>query len=124
MDEFNPKGHGGVGTVSTPKLSVRALVDPKKALFDVYARRWKRDTSGASSIQRKIGHQDYMQIISMGKEALPFIFQDLEQDPHAHWYPALAQITEQSPVPFKLRGCIKEMRREWLRWGKAHGYLG
>lgn len=101
----------------------RARVASKKALFDVYVRRWKRDTLGAS-VRTIIGHQDYMRVISMGVDALPFIFQDLNDDPRAHWYPALEQITKQSPVPPETRGRMEEVRKEWLKWGKANGYMG
>lgn len=84
--------------------------------------KWKEETLLISSIDEIESNESYLQIISMGEKALPFIFQDLKYEP-ALWFSALENITGQNPIDISHRGIIKLMTEDWLKWGREHGYV-
>lgn len=90
-----------------------------RRIFDGLAEEWKSATWHISSVRRRISHPAYLKIIGMGKEALPFIFDDMRKEP-AHWFWALEAITRENVAP----DCtsLREVHEAWLDWGKAHGY--
>jgi len=94
----------------------------KKAKFHQLAALWQKETWFLSSIEKVSTHPAYQQIIGMGQDALPFIFQELAQRP-AHWFWALSAITGEDPIPETDSGYVEKMAQAWLSWGKQHGYL-
>jgi hypothetical protein len=90
--------------------------------FAALADRWKRETAVLSSVSQIAMHPAYQEIIGMGREAIPLILQELEQEPN-HWFWALRAITGESPVPPDQRGKMQEMANSWLHWGREQGYL-
>jgi len=82
---------------------------------------WRVETEFESSTTRIAMNWHYQEIIGMGKEALPMIFDELRRDPD-HWFWALRAITCEDPVP---PGAIsfQEHVEAWLRWGRAHNYV-
>jgi len=89
--------------------------------FQDLASRWRRETRLLSSVTAMAMHPAYQQIIGMGEQALPLIFQDLRREPD-HWFWALGAITGQNPVPDAHAGDLEAMAEDWLSWGDAHGY--
>lgn len=89
--------------------------------FDALTQEWKRDTRASSSITEIAMHPAYQQIIGMGKQALPFIFRELQEEPD-HWFWALKAITGEDPVPPAARGRLSAMRQAWLEWAGRNGY--
>ena len=83
---------------------------------------WKSETQFSSIKSSLLFNRSYQSIIAMGREALPFIFQDLKKGP-SHWFLALAIITGANPVSPEIRGNISEMTNAWLRWGRENGYV-
>ena len=83
---------------------------------------WKDATAMLSSISEIAIHPAYQQIIGMGSIAIPFIMRELENRP-AHWFWALKSITGEDPVPPEKRGCIRDMAKAWLIWGREHDYI-
>ena len=81
--------------------------------------RWKEETSFVSSMTERAMHPAYQQIIGLGHEVLPLIFEQLESDPD-HWFWALEAITGESPVPEEHAGDLERMRDDWLLWAKRH----
>jgi hypothetical protein len=69
-----------------------------------------------------VSNPSYLEIIKMGKNVLPYIFQDLKSEP-AFWFSALQDMTGCDPVKHSHRGIIKLMKEDWLKWGKEHGYV-
>jgi hypothetical protein len=67
-------------------------------------------------------HPAYQQIIGMGPAVVPFILEDLQRT-GAQWYWALQAITGGSPVPRGVRHTSREIRENWLQWGRDHGYI-
>ena len=75
-----------------------------------------------SSTVEMVKHPAYQKIVSMGQVVVPFLLEDLRQNP-IYWLPALRQITQQNPVQPEQRGKIKQMAEAWLNWGKQEGYI-
>jgi len=87
-------------------------------LFMKHSAEWRKDCAHLSSASEMATHPAYQQIIGMGREALPFILQELEREPD-HWFLALRAITQEDPVPEEHRGRIKMMADDWIRWLKS-----
>lgn len=90
--------------------------------FHNLAEKWKEEILLISSVNEIESNQLYLEIIGMGKKALPFIFQDLKSEP-ALWFSALEKITGYNPIERSRRGIIKLMTEDWLKWGEEHGYI-
>lgn len=82
---------------------------------------WRKETAFQSSPRVITGHPAYQEIIGIGKPALPFIFEDMQEN-GGWWYPALRAITGDNPVPRDARGNRKLNDEAWLRWGRDRGY--
>lgn len=95
---------------------------PIKKLFVSLATTWQHDTTYSSSANDIILHPAYQQIIGMGKEALPFIFEELLADTN-HWFWALKSISRADPVKEQHMGNLELMKADWLMWGIEHGYI-
>ena len=83
---------------------------------------WRREIGGLSSPRAITSHPAYQQILKMGETALPFIFQELQEN-GGWWYPALRTLTGQNPVPEGAKGRPPLSREAWLEWGRRNGYL-
>ena len=109
-----------------PEMTVRcippAVVADKMAArysrFRGLASQWQADRNAASFIDEICNHPAYMGIIGMGKEALPFIFAQLDAEGNEpdHWFSALQSITGANPVPEEDYGDIAAMSRAWREW--------
>lgn len=102
------------------KRSTTEAAESLKAKFERLAAEWRRETRFVSVVRRKMAHPAYLKIIGMGKDALPFIFKDLDARPD-DWIPALMSITEDNPV--KPDDNFEQAVKAWLRWGREHNYL-
>jgi hypothetical protein len=91
--------------------------------FNTLAQRWKKETLAQSSVASITMHPAYLDIIGMGREALPLILGDLQKETN-HWFIALRAIAKVSPVKPEEAGNLKKMRDAWLKWGKENGFLG
>lgn len=112
LEASDPPIEGGSPTAPEPALARR---------FRDLVREWKAATPLTSSITEMATHPAYQQIIGMGKEAIPLILKELQQDPD-HWFWALKAITSEDPVPAADRGKLRPMTQAWLAWAKDHGY--
>lgn len=90
--------------------------------FSMLASTWKKDTQIMSSSTDMFSNESYLQIIGMGKKALPFIFRELKKEPD-HWFLALKSITGIDPILKEDRGDVLKMTEVWLAWGKANHYI-
>jgi hypothetical protein len=93
-----------------------------KEEFIKLASEWTQQTEGMSSTVEMSKHPAYQKIVSMGKAVIPFLLEDLHQNP-LYWLPALRQITQENPVQPQHKGKIKLMAEDWLNWGKKQGYV-
>jgi hypothetical protein len=85
-------------------------------------KKWKEETRYLSSIHEIVMHPAYQQIIGMGKEALPYLLNELRWRPD-NWFLALKIITGEDPVPPEEKGNIFAMAQRWVRWGAMKGWV-
>jgi hypothetical protein len=93
---------------------------PNARKFRRLADQWYNETGMLSMIHKKVMHPAYQRIIGMGKEALPFIFQELNKK-HVHWIWALSAILDDDVA--KPEDTLEEAVAAWLKWGKDNGYI-
>jgi len=96
-------------------------ITSRRAVFMHLASEWKRDTAVLSSVHAIALHPAYQRIIGMGREALPWILEELSHRPD-HWFWALTSITGVDPVPPNDRGNLQRMAGAWLKWGRGQGF--
>ena len=101
-------------------------VDPDIASIEerlaVLANRWHDETDFISSTSLITSNDTYLQIISMGKEVIPLILEDLKER-GGHWYRALRILSDEDPVPIEAKGDVRQMKRAWIEWGRERGYI-
>jgi hypothetical protein len=93
-----------------------------KEQFQKLADQWKNDTINLSNVRKIFEHPAYQAIIAMGAEALPYIFEALQEETD-HWFHALTLITGESPVPGGRCGHMQEMADAWIAWGISRGFI-
>jgi hypothetical protein len=89
--------------------------------FNELARQWKQATAFSSSLTEMKEHPAYLQIIGLGKTAVPLILDELRRAPD-FWFAALKTLTGEDPVKPADRGQVRRMAQAWLEWGQTHGY--
>jgi len=91
-----------------------------EAKFHRLADQWISQTEHMSSIKKACMHTSYQRIIGMGSQVIPYLLQELNQNPN-HWFWALNAITEEDPAQSEdsFDGAVSA----WLKWGKEKGYL-
>ena len=107
-------------TLRNDNLSSFFTTDDKK--FSMLASTWEKDTQAISSSIDMFSNESYLQIIGMGRKALPFIFSELKKEPN-HWFLALKSITGIDPVKKEDRGNVLKMTESWLAWAKENRYI-
>ena len=90
--------------------------------FGELANEWHDEVDFLSSPSVITGNDTYLQIISMGREVIPLILEDLKER-GGLWYRALRILSGEDPVHIDERGNIEEMKRAWLEWGRERGYI-
>ncbi len=100
---------------------------PLKTKFLELSDSWKAQTMFSSSSDEILSDQNYLAIIALGQEALPLIFEDLEQT-SAHWFQAieaiLSSIGQEPPEIGKDDyGRIDVIADIWLDWARENNYL-
>lgn len=88
--------------------------------FRALAERWYLDTMPLSSYVEKILHPSYQKILVLGKQAVPFIMDELEDMPN-DWFWALRMLTDADPVPPTSAGNMQVMADAWLQWWQNEG---
>jgi len=96
-------------------LTIHKELVPIKTIFEGLAEKWKHETRHFSNTNRKVVHQSYMDIVSMGVEVVPFIIDDLRSGP-SDWYWALTSITGINPIPVSDNGITVKMADAWIKW--------
>ncbi len=82
--------------------------------FQHLADQWHKETGHYSLMFKRAMHPAYQQIIGMGKDAIPFILDDLREQPTGHWFWALGAITGEDPTLGEAD--IDKAIQAWLSW--------
>src|SRR5579863_8879629 len=69
----------------------------KYETFKSLAKQWQRETWYKSSLPRRISHPAYLKIIGLGADAVPWILDELRDNPD-YWFAALEAITREDPA--------------------------
>lgn len=108
--------------MTTKSISSYAPQEATRERFERLAREWKDRSKYLSNTAQMAMLKPYQRIIGMGEPAVPFILEELQQEPD-HWFWALEMITEENPVPPESAGRVPQMAQAWIEWGKKQGYL-
>jgi len=100
----------------------RCLATPLSRFTELYSQ-WREETKNLSDIELICTHHCYQEIIGMGSNVLPWIFQLLKSGSMDYWFWALKAITGQDPVQDEHCGQLKLMAQDWVAWGQKNGYL-
>lgn len=97
-----------------------------KQHFEELTNKWKKERNPFSSkIKDIINNNHYQDIISLGKDVVPHILEQLAKELNENnpdfWFPALTSITGENPVEPKNKGDIVNMAKDWLKWGNNNG---
>jgi hypothetical protein len=82
---------------------------------------WKSETDHVSRLDVVYLNQHYQQIIGMGEDALPFIFNELRTN-SGRWFWALKAITQFEPFAGQRAVPVETMRQAWLQWATENEY--
>ena len=81
------------------RKTMSAPAEPSVAQrFQKLAKQWQKETVYLSVIEQMTDHPAYREIVALGWPVVPFLLADLQRQPN-HWFPALAAITGENPVP-------------------------
>ena len=83
--------------------------------FHRLVRQWRIETAYVSSTSDLFGHPAFEEIVSMGREAVPLIIDELERQPDL-LVGALTRITGENPVTSADRGDVYAMVIAWQDW--------
>ena len=95
---------------------------PLVGKFTILSSTWKKNTINYSSLDQIVSDMSYLEIIALGKDVLPYIFQEMIQEPD-YWFSALQAIVGINPIRPEHRGDLQAMTNDWLDWGKLAGYV-
>lgn len=90
--------------------------------FSILAETWYRETLHSSAYLDKILHPAYQRIIGLGKDVIPLILRELQDQP-CEWFWALRALTGKDATSPEMAGKRDEMAKAWLSWGKENGYI-
>jgi hypothetical protein len=120
---YDPADYWKIEGVPFQEQLAYSLDSPDPSLpaeFYKLAQEWYRDTRKLSVADQIVMHPAYQQIIGMGKEALPYIYKELERT-RGHWLWALRMIYRKDYAKPDQR--FSEAVDSWIRAGKSEGYL-
>ena len=84
--------------------------------FRTLATRWRSETGQLSIVQQKVMNRSYLEIIGLGRPALPLLLRELRERP-TYWFLALSSIARENPV--RPGATFDEAVNDWLAWGRA-----
>lgn len=89
-------------------------------IFRDLAAQWQRETAFLSIVRDRITHPAYLQIIGLGRLALPLLLTELRENPD-HWFMALYSIAREDPASGSTS--FEETTAKWLSWGRERGLM-
>lgn len=76
-----------------------------------------REQAGSIGEAAVMLHPAWLEIVSLGEDAVPFMLEMLEENPTESWFSALQRVTKVNPV---LAGYMTPADA-WLDWGRQRG---
>jgi len=98
-------------------------MEPTRARFDAVLLQWREATSHLSSTTAIAAHPFGRDIITMGRDAVPWLLERAKLDPCHCVLLALHEITGVNPIAPGDEGHFDKMTAAWVGWGQRRGYL-
>jgi|GEM_PF-4159960 len=117
-----PKGFGCVHMFEEQLVSGSFEEASDKQRVFVHLAEWSDKTSHMSDIYCKQGKSYREELVKMGKEIIPVLFECIMVYP-LQCMAVLAEITDASPVKEENRGVVFSMVDDWIEYGRKEGYL-
>jgi hypothetical protein len=111
-----------MANLQTPTHPGEELKENVASMFCRLRDEWARDTLMSSDGTAIVTHPAYYGIIGLGPDALPYIFEDL-QNGGGPWFVALQAITHTDLTSHENAVDARKLREDWLAWGRRHGYV-
>jgi cytochrome P450 len=86
--------------------------------FRALADEWLDETAHLSDPVDKFMHPALVQIIGLGKPAVPLLLKEV-QKMSGHWFYALEHINRMNPVPPEDQWSVEKTAAAWLTWGRS-----
>ncbi len=87
-----------------------------KQRFSKLSQIWHEEMDGVSSIQLKISHWAYEEIVNLGEPVVPLIMDELKSTGDGGWFAALAKILKVNPVLKEHRMDMDKVLSDWVRY--------
>jgi hypothetical protein len=113
------------GEQYSPAMMEKSIENSTRFLFNQLVEALLSDTHLLSSLSDITLHPAFRAIVAdLGRPALPFILERMSKgEIRVQWFPMLKRIAKCDPVPSEKRGRLRQMAREWIRWGKNNNFL-
>jgi len=100
-------------------------VEPQAGAEGRFLALLERCVREAKSLQtaQLTSHPAFLEIVSMGEDAVPFLLAGLDREEPENWFSVLQRVTGVNPVSQTNRGKLKAMAEDWLRWGRGRGIM-
>jgi hypothetical protein len=91
--------------------------------FKELAEKWEMET-GLFSVDRNRINDTFLDIISLGKQIIPFILNDiLKYKKAARWHLALKTLTKVNPVSIEDLNESNKIMEAWINWGRGNNII-
>ncbi len=80
-----------------------------------------RGEAGSVGEAAVMQHPAWLEIVSLGEDAVPFMLELLERDPPEAWPSTLHRVTGVDPVAPQHKGDLAKAAAAWLEWGRQRG---
>ena len=92
--------------------------------FQKLIKKWETETTVISNVHEIYGNKHYQEIIKLGKDVVPLIFEEMRKKRYNFWFEALRQILGEGPeIPEKSRGRVVEMTDIWLKYAEENNLV-
>ncbi|MDQ3919846.1 MAG: hypothetical protein M3348_15370 [Acidobacteriota bacterium] len=108
----------GILLASGQERSWQTLTDSEvERTFRTLADEWLSETAHLSNPVDKFMHPALVQIIGLGKQAVPLILMEVQKQ-SGHWFYALEHINRMNPVLPEDQWDLEKTADAWLEWGR------
>lgn len=83
---------------------------------------WRNETGMYSITTKKVAHTEYQRILAMGSKVIPLILIEL-QERGGYWFEALEALVGSDPFSDSGHLSMRELKAQWIEWGKREGHL-
>ena len=83
--------------------------------------RWMWSNLSVSNASTLLQDPDFLAIVGMGRDGIPFVLHELADSRNPLWLHALPAMAEENPAATSKS--VDEAISQWLRWGESRGLI-